>query len=165
MAWTSVNIIGYTIIITMLSDDPVRKEESITVHGSILEGVAPSVKPENKSVIRMCPVFSSALFMVSTCTTSLNCVTSVSMMFEWCVHILHFLIMRLRLLSKLGSHFLAAVGAVFNFTKEPCTVFAGNFLKSSYTVGDFANNDLTKSFSFALLFKFGKLWHTRFCRL
>ena len=41
---------------------------SITVCGSILGGVVPSVKPENKSVMRMCPGLSSTLFMVSTCT-------------------------------------------------------------------------------------------------
>ena len=103
----------------MLSDDPVRKEcVYYYIHKSIIGGVAPDVKPENKSVIRMWPVFSSALFPVSTCTTSLKCVTSVSMISEWCVHILHFLIMRLRLLLKLGSHFLASVSAVFNFAKE-----------------------------------------------
>ena len=50
---------------------------SITVHGSLLREVAPSLKPENKSVMRMCPVFLSALFMVSTCTTSLKCQISL----------------------------------------------------------------------------------------
>ena len=102
-------------------------------------------------------MFSSALFMVSTCTMSFLCVTSVSMMSEWCVHILHFLSMRLRLSSTLGSHFLAAVSTVFNFTEEPCPFFACNCFNSLYAVGYFAKNDLTKSFSFALLFKIWKV--------
>ena len=119
---------------------------SITVHGSMLGGVggvAPSVKPENRSDIRMCPMLSPILFRISTCTTSLKCVTSVSMMFVWCVHILHFLSMRPRLSSKLGSHFLAAVSTIFNFlTKEACPVFVCNFSKSSYTLDEFEKNDL-----------------------
>ena len=53
----------------------------------------------------MCSGLLSAHLMVSTCTTSLKWLTSVSMMSEWCVHILHFLIIRLRLLSKLGWNF------------------------------------------------------------
>ena len=63
----------------------------------------------------------------------------------------------LRLSSNLGSHFLAAVSAVFNFTKEPCPVFACNFLKSRYILGDFVKNDFMKSYSFALLFKIWKV--------
>ena len=107
----------------------------------MLGGVVPSVKPENISVIRMCP----------------KCVTYVSMMSVWCMHILHFLSIIPRLSSKLGSHFLAAISAVYNFTKEPCPVFACNFLKSSYPLGYFIKNDLMKSFSFAILFKIWKV--------
>ena len=69
-----------------------KKKVSITVFGSMFGRAAVAVKPENKSVIRICPGLLSVLSMVSTCTTSLNWSTSVSIMSEWCVHNLHLFI-------------------------------------------------------------------------
>ena len=80
-----------------------EKKVSITVCASILEGIVAIVKPQNKSVMRMCPGLSSSLSMVSTCTTSLKWVTSVSMMSEWCEHNLHLLMIWVRR-GRGGSH-------------------------------------------------------------
>ena len=110
------------------------------------------MKSENRSAIRIHPVSRSVLW-ISTCTMLLKWVTFVSIMSLWCVQT--FLMMVLRLTSKLGFHFQAAVSADFNFIKEPWPVFACNFFKSLLTSIDIAKNKLMP---YGL--QFWELWHT-----
>jgi len=61
----------------------VEKKVFITLCVSMFGRDAVTVRPENKSVMSICPELSSAPSMISTCMTSLNWSTSVSMMSEW----------------------------------------------------------------------------------
>ena len=119
-----------------------EKKVSITVCSSILEGVVPIVKPENKSVMRMCPGLSSSLPMVSTCTTSLKWVTSVSMMSERCECNLHLWMIWVRLPSLFGG-----LERRFNLTNEPWPVFSNPY-KPKVTLQKIIERNL-----FPLLFK------------
>ena len=129
MAWTSVNIIaGYTKTITMLFDDPVRKEcvyyrtRIHTWRSCASCKTWEQICHQNVSCVFIRALYGFYLYdVVKVCDL---CVYDVWMV---CVY-LTFLSIRLRLLSKLGSHFLAAVSTVFNFTNETCPVFVCNLL-------------------------------------